>query len=142
MSKLKQSFLGCLVFTAVSMLPIQPSFAQVCTNPDCIQYKLDTQAKCTLEQSGPRRNRRWTEGLNTEIDNTLLNGDVVAYKVRWGGGGWSSWYVTGVNDIDWKYNTIENDMRRVWAYFNDKQHQYIICREPGQNANSPQLRVR
>ena len=64
------------------------------------------------------------------MDNKILQGDVVAYKIQWFGGSWSGWYVTGVNDIDWKYNTIENDMRRMWSYFNDHNHQYIICREP------------
>lgn len=131
MSKLKQSFLSCLVFTAISMLPTQASFAaNNCNGPDCIKHELRTQAKCTLQTSKPTRNRRWHEGLNTEIDNTLLKGDVVAYKIRWFNGSWSGWYVTGVNDIDWKYNTNTNDMRRVWSYFTDHEHQYIICKQP------------
>ncbi|GEM_PF-7007500 len=98
--------------------------------PDCIKHDLKTQASCELKQSRAARDRRWTKGLNTEMDNKILQGDVVAYKIQWFNGSWSGWYVTGVNDIDWKYNTIENDMRRMWSYFNDHNHQYIICREP------------
>lgn len=140
MSKLKQIFLGCLVFIAILMLSAQASLA---ANID-IPATISTQAKCTLEKSGERNDIRWTQGLNTEIDHTLLKGDVIAYKIRWFNGSWSDWYVTGVNDIDWK--TYGNVMRRVWSYFDDHEHQYIICKEAGTNVNTPvkapQLRVR
>ena len=103
--------------------------------PDCIKHDLKTQATCRLEGSDnqPLRRtgeRRWVQGLNTEMDNKILQGDVVAYKIQWFNGSWSGWYVTGVNDIDWKYNRSTNDMRRMWSYFSDHNHQYIICREP------------
>lgn len=102
---------------------------------DCIKHDLKTQASCTLKGSDNKplpatRDRRWVKGLNTEMDNKILQGDVVAYKIQWFNGSWSGWYVTGVNDIDWKFNRRTNDMRRMWSYFNDHNHQYIICNEP------------
>ncbi|NEQ07065.1 MAG: hypothetical protein F6K10_08500 [Moorea sp. SIO2B7] len=140
MSKLKQSFLiglNYLVLTAITMLPGEPSFAaNNCRGRDCIHHELGTQAVCKLVGSDQSpllpigRDIGWAQGLNTEIDNKLLGGDVVAYKIRWFNGSWSGWYVTGVNDIDVKFNTPTNDMRRMWSYFTDHQHQYIICKEP------------
>ncbi|MEO1429836.1 MAG: hypothetical protein AAFV71_12375 [Cyanobacteria bacterium J06633_8] len=104
-------------------------------SPDCIKHDLKTQATCTLKGSDNKplaatRDRRWVKGLNTEMDNKILQGDVVAYKIQWFNGSWSGWYVTGVNDIDWKFNRSTNDMRRMWSYFSDHKHQYIICNEP------------
>ena len=110
------------------------SAANNCNHPHCIKHELRTQAKCTLKGSdnkplGPTGERRWVKGLNTEMDNKILQGDVVAYKIQWFNGRWSGWYVTGVNDIDVKYNPSSNDMRRMWSYFSDHKHQYIICKE-------------
>ncbi|NEO77783.1 hypothetical protein [Moorena sp. SIO4G3] len=138
MSTLKKSILivlSSLIVAAITMLPAQPSFAaNGCSRRDCIQHELRTQATCTLQgydQSGlppTGKTPGWYKGLNTEIDHQILGGDVVAYKIRWFNGSWSGWYVTGVNDIDWKFNTGTNDMRRVWGYFSDHQHQYILCK--------------
>ncbi|WP_424102049.1 hypothetical protein [Moorena producens] len=138
MSTLKKSILivlSSLIVAAITMLPAQPAFAaNGCSTSDCIQHELRTQAACTLQgsdQSGlppTGKTPGWYKGLNTEIDHQILGGDVVAYKIRWFNGSWSGWYVTGVNDIDWKFNTSPNDMRRVWSYFTDHQHQYILCK--------------
>ena len=120
------------VFGAVLTHPVQaaPLGGPVtCTGPDCIHHSLSTQAVCT--QIGPLApggsGSGWGNGLSTQADQKILGGDVVAYKIQWSTG-WSDWYVTGVNDIDWKYNTAGNDMRRVWSYFIDHTHTYLICK--------------
>lgn len=105
-----------------------------CPGRDCIHHELRTQAVCRLQGSDKSplqptgRTPGWYKGLNTEIDNKILGGNIVAYKIRWFNGSWSHWYVTGVNDIDHKFNTNSNDMRRLWSYFTDHQHQYILCK--------------
>lgn len=138
MTKLKRSFLivlSCLLVTAITMFSAEPSFAaNGCNGGDCIHHELGTQAVCTLQGSDESplsptgKSPGWYKGLNTEIDNKILGGDVIAYKIRWFNGSWSGWYVTGVNDIDYKFNTDTNDMRRIWSYFSDHQHQYILCK--------------
>lgn len=101
-----------------------------CTAPDCVIYDLSTQATCTeITLSPPTGNPRWHEGLSLAVDNELLGGDVVAFKIRWFTGHWSGWYVPGVNDIDIKFNRGDNTMRRMWSYFTDHFHAYILCED-------------
>jgi hypothetical protein len=140
--RIAQFCLLALPITTMTAFPIQPSFAE--SNPngcsdgagDCVKYDLRTQAVCTQvgTESSPNSatgtSAGWYLGLNTEQDNKVLGGDVVAYKIRWSSGSWTNWYVTGVNDIDIKYNPSNNTMRRMWSYFTDHQHMYIICKEP------------
>ena len=67
----------------------------------------------------------------------LRNGTIVAYKIQWWNGKWSGWYVPGVNDMDCKFNqgagtcngvdTCGKGLRRMWSYFSDHVHTYIIC---------------
>jgi hypothetical protein len=99
-----------------------------CDSSDCVKYDLSTQDICTEESSGPTSDIRWTEGLSTEVDQTILGGNVVAFKLQWFNGNWSNWYVVGANDIDIKYKTQNNTMRRRWSYFYDHTHKYIICK--------------
>lgn len=74
---------------------------------------------------GPTGNAQWKTGLSTNVDQVLLGGDVVAYQIQWSNSSWSGWYVTGVNDIDVVPGTC--GLRRMWAYFADLTHKYIIC---------------
>lgn len=107
-----------------------PSSAQVasCPTGDCIAESITTQAQCQELTSGPEGSGPgWDRGLNTNVDQRITGGDVVAYQIEWSSG-WSGWYVTGVNDIDHKYNTGTRDMRRVWSYFADHNHRFILCR--------------
>lgn len=106
-----------------------PSFGPpACTAPDCVIYDLSTQAICTeVNLAAPTGDARWHEGLSLAVDNELLGGDVVAFKIRWSTGNWSAWYVPGVNDIDLKFNFSDNTMRRMWSYFTDHVHAYILC---------------
>jgi hypothetical protein len=72
------------------------------------------------------------------MDFFVLKGKIAAYKIRWFNGKWSGWYVPGVNDLDGKINMAAptcgifpkkgNTMRRVWSYFYDHVHTYILCR--------------
>jgi len=107
-----------------------------CSGSDCVQYDLQTQATCLQVGTDTTPNQPvgsaagWYKGLNTEIDQNILKGNVIAYKLQWSNGSWSGWYVTGVNDLDIKFNTSNSTMRRMWAYFGDHKHLYIICKQP------------
>lgn len=108
----------------------------VCSSGDRIAHDISSQARCTEVTRGPTRDCRWPAGLNTNVDQIVRGGEIVAYQIRWFNGRWSGWYVTGVNDIDGKFNTgvrtcsittRANSMRRMWSYFYDHTHKYIIC---------------
>ena len=123
------------ITTLMMTISLQPAnAANGCSGSDCVHHEiLQTQATCSQvgTESSPKQPvgsaLGWYKGLNTEIDQNILNGNVIAYKVRWSNG-WSGWYVTGVNDLDIKFNTANNTMRRRWSYFNDHPHLYIICK--------------
>jgi hypothetical protein len=134
----------CLLALPISTMTTflsQPSFAEPNPNGcgdsygDCVKYDLRTQAACTQVGSESSPNppagtaAGWYQGLNSELDQKNLKGEILAYKIKWSSG-WSGWYVKGVNDIDIKYNPSNNTMRRMWSYFTDHQHLYIICRQP------------
>ena len=70
---------------------------------------------------------RWKQGLDTNVDQIVEGGEIAAYQLQWFNGSWSGWFVPGVNDIDIKYNTRDSTMRRMWAYFYDHTHKYILC---------------
>lgn len=108
-----------------------------CPTGDCIAHDISTQDSCkeTVE-TAPHSNTLWHQGLSLQADNRILGGDIVAYKIRWFNGNWSGWFVPGINDIDIKYNhqswvkgrASHNTMRRMWSYFYDHEHRYIICK--------------
>lgn len=130
------------ISTAMATFSNQPAFASpnpngcVDSSSDCVMYDLRTQATCTQvgTQASPNQPAGtaagWYQGLNTETDNKILKGDVVAYQIKWSNNAWTGWYVTGVNDIDTKYNPTNKTMRRMWSYFTDHQYIYIICKQP------------
>jgi hypothetical protein len=95
---------------------------------DCISYEISTQDVCLEVHSQPQRDARWYQGLSLQIDQEILGGRVIAYQIRWFNGNWSTWFVPGVNDIDHKYNPVNNTMRRMWSYFDDHEHRYILCK--------------
>ena len=106
---------------------------------DRVIYQTNTQQTCVEVTRGPTFDCRWPAGLNLNVDQIVLHGDIVAFKIRWFSGAWSGWYVPGVNDIDGKFNTASrrcsipyraNTMRRTWSYFYDHTHTYILCRNP------------
>ena len=95
---------------------------------DDISYEISTQDICLEIISPPQRDPKWYQGLSLQIDQEILGGKVIVYQIRWFNGNWSTWFVSGVNDIDHKYNPANNTMRRMWSYFDDHEHRYILCK--------------
>ena len=95
---------------------------------DRISHEFFTQDICLEIVSLAQRDSRWYQGLSLQIDQEILGGKVIAYQIRWFNGNWSAWFVPGVNDIDHKYNPANNTMRRMWSYFDDHEHRYILCK--------------
>ncbi|KAH3751751.1 hypothetical protein DPMN_186320 [Dreissena polymorpha] len=104
---------------------------------DLVIYDINSQANCThVDSRSPRRDCRWAEGLGM-ADQIIEGGKIIAYKIKWFNGIWSNWFVSGINDLDIKFNLgpsgrcpamKANTMRRFWSYFYDHNHQYIICK--------------
>lgn len=72
--------------------------------------------------SGPLGDARWVNSTDSNLDLTLLDKKIVAYRIQWFNGSWSSWYVPGVNDL---YKKAGEPTRRIWANFNDHNFTYI-----------------
>ncbi|WAR14593.1 hypothetical protein MAR_004698 [Mya arenaria] len=103
---------------------------------DAMIYDLSSQPTCEMVTRSRRSDCRWVAGLDM-ADLVIEKGRIVAYQIQWFNGGWSTWYVPGLNDIDWKFNIYAktcdltskaNSMRRVWSYFYDHNHKYILCK--------------
>ena len=92
---------------------------------------VSTQAVCSDSGVlGPSGENRWAEaGLDTDVDTYLKCGEIVAFKLQWFSGGWSDWFVVGVNDVDGKSDGSSLTLKRMWSYFADHTHQYIICKQ-------------
>ena len=100
-----------------------------CVGPDCLTQSLDTQPVCQeVTEAAVGTGPGWYLGLSTNHDMRVLGGTVIAYQIQWSNGAWSGWYAKGVNDIDYKFNPDTNTARRMWAYFTDHPHRYIVCR--------------
>lgn len=104
---------------------------------DKLIYDISTQPKC-IEVVRPRTLQcQWHIGLYNNMDYLMLKGKIAAYKILWFSGAWSGWFVPGVNDLDGKFNINPvtcggfpqkgNTMRRMWSYFYDHTHKYILC---------------
>jgi hypothetical protein len=127
-SLLTASFLSAATLALVMATESPASAYNDCTSSDCIIYDLSTQDTCTeVDNEGPTSDVRWGNGLSRNVDQAVKGGQIVAYKLQWFSGGWSGWYIPGVNDIDVKYNVGPNTLRRMWSYFEDHTHSYIIC---------------
>jgi len=87
----------------------QPQTAQTCEQTKLIQ-------------SGSRGD---THFQNLGLD-TSAHPEILQYRIQWFNGNWSPWYTPGVDDIDWKTN-LDDTQRRVWSYFADHSHEYIVC---------------
>ncbi len=117
-----------------------PASAGDCAGPvECLGtygMTIETQAQCELVQEHATYDARWKCGLSTEVDHDILGCDVAAYRIQWFNGSWSQWFVTGINDIDPKFNEpssgnqVVGSLRRMWAYFYDHDHEYIVCCRP------------
>lgn len=131
MSPGSTSFLSLLVIAAV-VVPLS-------ANSYLVRHVTSSQQSCVEQTRRPTWDCRWYAGLNLGVDQLILSGNVVAYQIQWFNGRWSGWYVPGVNDLDHKINPFDrscavpivaNSMRRVWSYFYDHNHRYILCRRP------------
>ena len=98
-------------------------------------FGITSQGSCReVANEPPLNDERWPHsGIDLNVDWSLKCGDIIAYKLQWFSGGWSDWYVSGVNDMDQKVNP-QNGLRRMWSYFHDHTHTYIICNT---NQNNP-----
>lgn len=106
-----------------------PGQASRCPTGDCIAHSTQSQVKCTEETHQAVGDALgWHKGLSTNADQKILGGHIAGYQIKWSNGAWSTWFVPGQNDIDWKFNPGSNEMRRAWSYFGDHEHRYIICR--------------
>eukprot|EP00731_Ephydatia_muelleri_P025230 Em0017g313a len=124
------------VVLAAAFIVIAGCCFSVCLGQgDLVIYKLN-QATCTQYQVGRTNDCRWPANLNGAMDYQVLKGKIVAYKIQWFNGAWSDWFVPGYNDIDYKFNPAAmscsvpyeaNSMRRMWSYFYDHTHLYILC---------------
>ncbi|WAR24435.1 hypothetical protein MAR_038104 [Mya arenaria] len=103
---------------------------------DLVIYDLSSQANCQMVDRSPTYDCRWPAGLDM-ADLVIEGGRIVAYQIQWFNGGWSKWYVPGLNDIDTKFNInakkcsmsyLANSMRHMWSYFYDHTHKYLVCR--------------
>jgi hypothetical protein len=72
---------------------------------------------------------------------TSTHPEILQYRIEWFDGSWSPWYVPGVNDLDWK-NNLDGTARRIWSYFDDHTHEYILCSNTvGFNSTNPTITV-
>lgn len=103
-----------------------------CSGSDCIGYDLSTQDSCNEVTESASSEARWVHGLSRDVDQAIKGGRIVAYKIQWFNGNWSGWFVPGINDIDVKFNLGPSTLRRMWSYFYDHNHSYVICtKTPG-----------
>ena len=72
--------------------------------------------------ASPQRNTQWVNSPEMDLDIRILKKKIIAYQIQWFNGGWSGWYVPGVNDL---YQKAREPLRRVWAHFNDHHHRYL-----------------
>lgn len=121
-----------LILFAMVLTPL------IASASDSMIYNIKTQQGCfEITNKPPTRDCRWHAGLSRYVDDKILGGTIIAYKIKWFNGRWSGWYVPGINDMDWKFNRFSNTrcsfpvhhntVRLVWSYFYDHVHSYIIC---------------
>lgn len=105
---------------------------------DLVKYDTSTQSECIDVIRRSTYLCPWKLGLYDNMDYVMLKGKIAAYKIQWFSGHWSGWYVPGVNDLDHKFNIVPircgnyprkgNTLRRMWSYFFDHNHRYILCK--------------
>ena len=126
----------CLAFLSISNAQMQSctkcqtsGFAAPaggCGSQECVIYDLTFQSSCVEITAGANGVAAWKAGLSLTVDVQQLSGKIAAYQIQWFNGKWSGWYIPGVNDIDTKLNGC--GMRRMWSYFFDHTHKYIVCK--------------
>lgn len=61
----------------------------------------------------------WPRGAPYYSDSSA-NPKILVYRVKWFRGGWSRWFVPGINDGDSK---VKGDL--MWRYFSDHAYEYV-----------------
>lgn len=85
--------------------------------------ELAQQAKVFSVRLRPRNDEEWVEAcLNLSLDQKKFGCRIVAYRIQWFSGAWSSWFVPGVNDL---YKKPGEPLRRFWACFNDHTFEIV-----------------
>lgn len=131
-SLLSLGFLTCVALGATVAVESSAAAYNGCYGGDCIVYDLSTQDTCSEVTAGASGESRWARGLSLDADRAIKGGHIAAYRIQWSSGGWSGWFIPGVNDIDYKFNAGLNTLRRMWSYFYDHNHSYILCtKTPG-----------
>ena len=129
------AYVSFILLTLIVVITAESSW-DPCGEPDCVQHVSDF-AYCS-KMTLPRSNDcRWSANLNRRLDEIILGGKIYAYMIQWHNGSWSGMYVPGYNDIDWKFNLLDdndcaipakaNSLRRMWSRFADHTHRYIFC---------------
>lgn len=84
--------------------------------------ELSTQSFVGTQIFGPRNDNEWLDQcLNLDLDRKF-GCKIIAYKIQWFSGDWSSWFVPGVNDL---YKKEGEPLRRFWACFNDHNFEIL-----------------
>ena len=128
------AYISVVLLTLTVVITLVSSW-NPCPGPDCVKHVTDF-ASCKEYVKSRTRNCRWASNMNRRLDEIILKGTIIAYKILWWSGSWSGWYVPGQNDLDLKYNRFARkcpipyrarSLRRMWSYFYDHTHRYIIC---------------
>jgi len=93
------------------------------TSDETFYCKDGTIAKVIEEGAVNSYNYHYWENLGL---NTASHPEIKKYRIRWFDGSWSPWYTPGQDDVDWKTNG-DGSTRRVWSYFDDHYHKYVVC---------------
>lgn len=85
--------------------------------------ELKKQAYVGTQQFKPQLDNEWVEQcLNLSLDQKKWGCKIIAYRIQWFNGQWSTWFVPGINDL---YKKSFEPMRRYWACFNDHSFEII-----------------
>ncbi|XP_052284142.1 uncharacterized protein LOC127880779 [Dreissena polymorpha] len=108
----------------------------IAVGQDVVIYDATSQPKCQLVNRPAKFDCRWHAGLDM-ADQIIEGGRIIAYRIQWFNGSWSTWFGPGLNDLDIKFNpnaatcdvpVKAKSMRRMWSYFYDHTHEFIICK--------------
>ncbi|WP_051284163.1 hypothetical protein [Desulforegula conservatrix] len=84
--------------------------------------ELSTQSFVGTQIFAPRNDNEWVDQcLNLNLDKKF-GCKIIAYKIQWFSGDWSSWFVPGANDL---YKKEGEPLRRFWACFNDHNFEIL-----------------
>ena len=101
----------------------KPTLSQFNTDQTQLLPELKNQAYVGTQTFDPQQDNEWVEQcLNLSLDQKKWGCRIVAYRIRWFNGNWSSWFVPSVNDL---YKKSFEPLRRFWACFNDHAFEII-----------------